>query len=305
MGEMKVIVQRKYGGPEKLEMSTAPIPEISDSELLVQIHATDVSSGDWRQNTLSIPAPFKMIARLFFGIQGPRNVIRGISAAGVVVKTGSEVESFNIGDRVYFISSKKAGCLAEFIAIKETGPIALIPNKMTFVEAAPLAFGALTAYQFINEKTIQTGQKILVYGASGSVGSYALQFAKYYGAEVTAVASTKHHERLLALGADSLIDYTERDFRLESNHFDLIFDAVGKISKKSCKQVLQKNGKYCSIWSPTKEDSNLMSSVNKIIDKGGLVTLIDQVYPFDDFKEAHSHTYGGHKSGNVIIKIFD
>ena len=305
MGEMKAIIQRRYGGPEKLKIETAQIPDISDSQLLIEIHAADVSSGDWRQNTLSIPAPFKPIARLVFGITGPRNKIRGTSAAGVVISKGSKVENYNIGDKVYFISSKKNGCWAEFIAIDESGPIALVPENMTLAEAAPLAFGALTAFQFVNISTIQDGTKALIYGASGSVGSYALQLAKYYGADVTAVASSKHHSSLLALGADSLIDYTKQDFRLESTKYDFIFDAVGKISKKSCKPVLTDGGKYCSTWSPTKEDPNLMTSINTIIEEGKLESLIAGVYPFDAFKEALIHTYEGHKSGNVIIEILN
>lgn len=177
---------------------------------------------------------------------------------------------------------------------------------MSFVDAAPLAFGGLSAYHFINENTIQKDDKVLIYGASGSVGTYAVQLAKYYGAQVTAVASAKHHQALLNLGVseDSIIDYNEQDFRTQQNcEYDFILDAVGKITKQSCKSVLSKGGTYCTVNTPTKEDSNRLRSINKIVEEGKMETVIDKIYPFEEFKEAHVHTYGGHKSGNVVIRI--
>lgn len=301
---MKAVVQTRYGGPEQMEMVTVPKPLINDNQMLIQIQATNVASGDWRVNTLSIePAILKPIVRLMFGFRGPRQKIRGISAAGIVVETGKNVSTYKKGDMVYFINSMKAGCLAEYVVLKSSAIMAKIPTKMGFIEAAPLAFGAMSAYHFVNERTVQKDMKVLVYGASGSVGSYAVQLAKYYGAEVTAVASSKHHKALLNLGVDHLIDYKKRDFRADSKQYDFILDAVGKISKRSCKSVLSKGGTYCNIWAMTKEDSNRLKIINKIIEEGGLETLIDDVYPFEEFKTAHSHTYDGHKSGNVVIRI--
>jgi len=304
MSEMKAVVQTKYGGPELMEMVRAPKPIINDNQLLIQIKATNVASGDWRINTLSIePIWLKPIVRLMFGLTGPRQKIRGISASGIVVEAGKNVSTYKKGDRVYFINSMKAGCLAEYIALKSTAVMAKIPTKMGFEESAPLAFGAMSAYHFVNERTVQKDMKVLVYGASGSVGSYAVQLAKYYGAEVTAVASSKHHKALLNLGVDHLIDYKKRDFRTDSKQYDFILDAVGKISKRSCKPVLSKAGTYCNIWAMTKEDSNRLKIINEVIEDGGLETLIDEAYLFAEYKTAHSHTYDGHKSGNVVIRI--
>jgi NADPH:quinone reductase-like Zn-dependent oxidoreductase len=300
---MKAVVQTRYGGPERLEMITTSIPVIKDNQVLIQINATNVASGDWRINTATVPTPLKPILRLVFGFRGPRQKIRGISAAGSIVETGSKVTTYKKGDRVYFINSMKAGCLAEYTALKESSVMAQIPANISFVEAAPLAFGALSAYHFVNENTIQKNMKVLIYGASGSVGSYAVQFAKYYGAEVTAVASAKHHKALLNLEVNHLIDYNERDFRTDSIQYDFILDAVGKITKRSCKPVLLQGGTYCSVKSPTKEDSNRLKIINKIVEEGKMETLIDQIYPFEEFREAHTHTYDGHKSGNVVIRI--
>ena len=306
MNIMKAILQTKYGGPEEMAIGNVPIPDINDNQLLIQIQATNIASGDWRLNTLSIePRPLKPIVRLMFGIRGPRQKIRGISAAGIIVEKGKNVTRYEKGDRVYFINSMKAGCLAEYVAVKDSIAMAKIPRNMEFTEAAPLAFGAMSAYHFINENTIQKGMSILIYGASGSVGSYAVQLAKFYGAKVTAVASQKHHQNLLNLGVDHIIDYKKNDFRQDTTQYDFIFDAVGKISKRSCKPVLTSNGVYRNILAPTKEDSNRLNIINDIIEQGELKTLIDKVYPFEDFKQAHNHTYEGHKSGNVVIQIVD
>jgi NADPH:quinone reductase-like Zn-dependent oxidoreductase len=303
MTEMKAVIQTRYGGPELLELISTPIPAVKENEVLIQIKATNVASGDWRVNTLSVPTILKPIMRLIFGFRGPRQKIRGVTAAGSIVETGSKVTSYEKGNHVYFINTMKAGCLAEFIVLKESAVMAKIPNNMDFIEAAPLAFGAMSAYHFVNQNTVQQNMKVLIYGASGSVGSYAVQLAKYYGAEVTAVSSSKHHEALLNLGVNHVIDYTEHDFRADTKQYDFILDAVGKITKRSCKPVLNTGGKYYSVKSPTKEDSKRLESINKIIEEGGIETLIDKVYPFEEFKEAHIHTYGGHKCGNVIIQI--
>jgi len=300
---MKAVIQTRYGGPELLKLVSTPIPTVKENEILIQIKATNVSSGDWRVNTLSVPTILKPIMRSIFGFRGPRQKIRGITGAGTIIKTGSKVSSFEPGGHVYFINSIKAGCLAEFIVLKESSIIAKIPDTMNFTEAAPLAFGAMTAYHFINKNTIQQNMEVLIYGASGSVGSYAVQLAKYYGAEVTAVSSFKHHKELLKLGADHVIDYTQHDFRTDLKQFDVILDAVGKISKGSCKAVLNPTGKYYTVKSPTKEDSCRLESINKIIEEGRMKTLIDKVYPFNEFKEAHIHVYDGHKCGNVIIQV--
>jgi len=300
---MKAVIQTKYGGPEVMQLVTRPIPDINTNEVLVKIRATNVASGDWRVNTLSIPFLLKPIFCLIFGFTGPRQDIRGITAAGEVIKAGAKVTLYKPGDRVYFINTFKAGCLAEYIALNESTVMTKIPQSMSYIDAAPLAFGALSAYHFINQNNVKTGMDVLIYGASGSVGSYSIQLAKYYGAKVTAVSSEQHHKALLELGADHVIDYIKQDFRTETKRYDLIFDAVGKITKKSCKAVLNSSGKYYTTWSATQEDTKRLESINTIIDEGNLKTLIDKVYPTSEFREAHARTYGGHKRGNVVIEI--
>jgi len=302
---MKAVVQTQYGGPETLHLVKVLKPSFNDDEFLVKVHATNIASGDMRVNTLSVNAFLKPIMRLVFGFKGPRSKIRGISASGEIVGLGKNITEYKLKDKIYFINSMKAGCLAEYIVLNKKSITALKPENISYTEAAPIAFGAMSAYHFINQKNIKEGQEVLIYGASGSVGSYAIQLAKYYGAVVTAVSSEKNHEKLLALGADCVIDYHKNDFRTINKQYDVIFDAVLKISKKSCKAVLKQGGKYLSVISPTKESKERLKELNEIINKGKLVTLIDTVYPFKDFREAHKHTYTGHKVGNVVVEIIE
>lgn len=300
---MKAIIQEKYGGPELLSLVDISIPKYNDKEVLIKIKAVNVSSGDMRVNTLGVSIFLRGIMRLVFGFKGPRNKVRGITASGEIINAGLSVNKYKVGDEVYFINSMKASCLTEYIVLEEKSVMAKKPKNITFEEAAPLAFGAMTAYHFINEKTIKKDNKVLIYGASGSVGTYALQLAKYYGADVTAVSSVKNHEVLLELGANHVIDYRRYDFRTHQKQYDVIFDAVLKISKRSCKKVLKKNGKYLTVMMPSKESSDRLRELNKIIKNGKLKTVIDKVYRFEDFHQAHIHTYSGHKLGNVIIKV--
>ncbi len=300
---MKAIIQNKYGGTETMKLVEIPVPNYKQNQLLIKIHATNVSSGDMKINTLSVPLVLKFIMKMIFGFKGPRNKIRGIAASGEVIEVGKEVKKYKKGDLIYFINSMKDGCLAEYIVLHEKGVIARKPENISHVEAAPIAFGAMSAYHFINSKTISKNNDVLIYGASGSVGSYALQLAKFYGANVTAVSSKKNHQALLKLGADHVIDYHEVDFRTLAVKYDMIFDAVYKINRKSCKNVLKPNGKYYSIMQPTKESISRLNELNQIINAGKMTSLIDKVYEFDHYKEAHEHTYTGHKVGNVVIRI--
>lgn len=300
---MKAVIQRRYGGPENMELVDVPKPSINQNQLLIQIHATNVSSGDMRINTFQMPFVFKPIMALLFGFKGPRNIIRGVSGSGVIVEKGASVTSFEVGDEVYFINSTKAGCLAEYIALTPKSVLIKKPKSISHVEAAPLTFGAMTAYHFINERTISKGQHVMIYGASGSVGSYALQLAKYYGATVTAISSSVHHKALLDLGADHVIDYTKTDITTLDQTFDIIFDSVMKLPKRKCKHLLTPGGNYLSVMMPTKEAVSRLEVINNIIEEGLLKTLIDKVYPLSEYREAHAHTYAGHKEGNVVISI--
>lgn len=360
---MKAIVQKGYGGVDQLVLDEKyPKPSIKpkSSEVLIEIHAANISAGDWRINTLSLPSAWMVpLVRCLFGWSRPRCSVRGICGAGRIVEVGDKVNgesstststkknnNFQLHDRVYFINTNPfkggAGCLAEYLVLdSKTAIMAKIPSirekndessveenincsPISYVSACPLSFGAMSALHFINEKTVKVGQKVLVYGASGAVGSYAIQLAKFYGAsEVTAVASAGHHESLRELGADKVIDYRTTDFREVNNnedngdsskyypknpvYYDLIFDAVGyvgNVTKKNCRKVLRpKVGVFLSINNPTNETCEKLETLNGIVLKGGLKTLIDKVYPMEEFRQAHQHVYDGHKNGNVVVEI--
>lgn len=300
---MKAIVQYKYGGVDNLHLKEIEKPSYKDNEILIEVHAANIASGDMRINTLDVPFMLKPILRLVFGLKGPRKSVRGVTGSGIIVKTGSKVRRFKVGDRVNYINSMGAGCMAEFLVLKEKAVMAKINDNVSYIDAAPIPFGAMSAYHFINENTINKGQNVLIYGASGSVGSYATQLAKHYGANVTAVSSKKNHEVLKSLGADKLIDYRTEDFTKNKEKYDVIFDSVLKISKKKCKNVLKKDGKYLSVKSLTKEMSSRIETLNELLSNKKISTLIDKVYSIEDYQEAHSLVYSKHKVGNVVIEI--
>lgn len=299
---MKAIIQEKYGDVDQLELTEVEKPTIKDNEILVEIHAVNIASGDWRVNTLSVPKLLKPIMRAVFGFSGPRKKVRGMSASGKIVEIGSKVTTFKINDEVYFIDSMNFGCLADYKVLKDKSVIAKKPGNISHKDAAPVSFGAMSAYHFINGNNISKDMRVLIYGASGSVGSYAVQLAKHYGAIVTAVSSRKNHDVLEKIGADHLIDYTTTDITQITKKFDVVFDAVGKVSKSKTKNLLNDTGKYYSIKSPTKEAVNRLHTLNEIIEKGNLKTVIDSEYTKEQYESAHIKTYSGHKVGNVVIK---
>lgn len=298
---MNAIIQNKYGGIEKLSLVNIEKPSIKDNQVLVKVKAVNIASGDMRINTFDVPFAFRFLFKIIFGWKGPRNNIRGITASGKIEQVGKNVKQYNINDEVYFINSMKAGCLADYIVLNEKTVMSIKPKNISFIDASPIAFGAQSALHFINETNVNNGDNILIYGASGSVGSYAVQLAKYYGATVTAVSSKKNHEVLLKLGADVVIDYHSTDINKLNVKYTVIFDAVGKISKKKVNNILCSRGKYLSITRPTKECKSRLDTLNRIIQEGKLITLIDSVYGITEFKEAHQKTYAGHKVGNVVI----
>jgi len=300
---MKAVVQYKYGGPETLQLEEVSKPIMKDNEILIQVYAANIASGDMRINTLDVPSVLKPILRLVFGLKGPRKKVRGITGSGIVVETGSLVTKYKSGDRVNYINSMGAGCLAEFIVLKEKTVMAIVPDNVSFIDAAPIPFGAMSAYHFINEKTVKEGSNVLVYGASGSVGSAAVQLAKFYGATVTAVSSKKNHETMISLGADRVIDYKTEDFTNNTIRYDVIFDAVSKTTKKQCKNVLTESGIYMSVKSMTKELGTRIKLLNDLTSSGEISTLIDKKYGLEEYREAHSHVYSKHKVGNVVIEI--
>ena len=300
---MKAVIQNRYGDASTLELVEVNKPTPNENELLIEVFTANIASGDMRINTLEVPFGLKTIMRLVFGFKGPRHKIRGISGSGKVVEVGKNVTNYKVNDQVYYINSMKASCMAEFLVLREKAIIAPIPEVMNFETAAPLAFGAMSAYHFINSKSISQNDKVLIYGASGSLGTYAIQLATFFGAEVTAVCSEKNHEVVVALGAKHVIDYTKHDFTDSNKKYDLIFDTVAKLKKADVKASLTSGGKYVSSRTPTSENIGRLLEINKIIEKGGLKTYIDHAYPLDQYREAHEHVYNKHKVGNVVINI--
>ncbi len=300
---MKAIIQSKYGDASNLMMTKVEKPTPNENEVLIEMNTVNIASGDMKVNTLDIPFGLKTIMKIMFGFKGPRRKIRGLTASGKIVKVGKNITKYKVGDRVYLINSMKAGCLAEYLVMNEKGVIAEVPESMTYQDAAPLAFGAMSSYHFINRNTVKKNDKVLIYGASGSLGTYAIQLAKYYGAEVTAVCSEKNHKVVLSLGADYVIDYKTTDFTQNNKKYDLIFDTVAKLKKSNVKESLTSIGKYVSSKSLTSEKVSILEEINEIINDGGLKTYIEKAYSFDKFKEAHEHVYSKHKVGNVVINI--
>jgi len=300
---MRAIIQEKYGTPTVLKVGEMNRPKPKDDEVLIELEYANVSSGDARVRALNESLFIKLMMKLIFGWHGLRKKIPGASGSGIIKEIGSNVTKFQVGDRVYSINGMKLGHYAEYITIKEKGAIAKIPDNITFKEAAPLSFGALTAYHFINKKTIMKNQNVLIYGASGSVGTYAVQLAKYYGAFVTAVSSKKNHQILKEIGADDTIDYKTIDFRTLDKQYDVIFDAVGFINKKSCRKVLVGKGLFLSVKSMTSEKQTLLKEINEIVKTGNLKTMIDKEFPFSEIVQAHEYIDTGHKVGNVVLSI--
>jgi len=300
---MRAIIQDRYGAPNVLKIGEMEHPKIKDDQVLIKLEYANVSSGDARMRALNVPLFIKLVIKLIYGWNGLRKKIPGISGYGIVKQIEASVTTFQEGDRVYSINGIKLGHYAEYVTIKEKGAIARIPDNITFKEAAPLSFGALTAYHFINKKNIMKNHDVLIYGASGSVGTYAVQLAKYYGAFVTAVSSVKNHQILKEIGADYTIDYKTIDFRTLDKQYDVIFDAVGFINKKSCNNVLTKKGLFLSVKSITSEKQTLLHELNEIVVTGNLKTVIDKEFPFDEVVQAHEYVDSRRKVGNVVLRI--
>ena len=298
---MKAVVFEKYGAPDVLELKEIEKPTPREKEVLIKVYATTVTAGDWRMRKAD---PF--LVRIFGGLFKPSRVkILGFELSGVIEAVGREVKSLKKGDRVFASCGFKFGAYAEYRCLPENDSIAPMPSNMTFEEAATVPIGGLTAIRLLKQAHVKTGDNVLIYGASGSVGTFAVQLAKHFGAHVTGVCSTTNLNLVKSLGAENVIDYTREDFTKIGSQFDVIFDAVGKTSKSVCKKILKAKGKYISVTSSPKANANDLLDLKGIIESGHLKTVIDRTYTLEQIREAHAYVEGFHKKGNVVVKVLE
>ncbi|UCE10801.1 MAG: NAD(P)-dependent alcohol dehydrogenase [Candidatus Thorarchaeota archaeon] len=297
---MKAVVVTKYGPPEGLRIKEIEKPRPKPNELLVKIRATTVTFGDAMLRRMRLPT--RLLFGLFMGGLG-KNKILGHEFAGVIEQVGDEVTLFRPGDEVFASTGMKSGAHAEYICIPEDSMVALKPDNMSFEEAAAVPIGGHTALDILRRGNIQPGQKVLIYGASGSVGTYAVQLAACWEAEVTGVSSTKNLEWVKDLGCSTVIDYTKEDFTQSDELYDVIFDAVSKLSSSRVKRSLNETGVYLDVRSTTKEKAENLSFLKELIEAGELRSVIDRRYPLEQIVEAHRHVDTGHKKGNVVITL--
>jgi NADPH:quinone reductase-like Zn-dependent oxidoreductase len=312
---MKAIVCTKYGPPEVLELKEVEKPIPNDNEVLVKIHAASATVSDSLVRSGKVNFLLWLPMRIFVGFKRPRKSILGLELAGEVEQIGKNVKRFKIGDNVFAFTGKRFGAYAEYTCLPEDGVsmpgdciVALKPSNLTFEEAAASPTRGTLALHFLKNGNVQNGQKVLIYGASGGVGTFAVQIAKHFGAKVTGVCSTSNLELVKSLGADEVIDYTKEDPTIRSEHYDLIFDAVGKRKsskfKLQSKKALTPNGKYISVDDGTPKigiDSLLL--LKELIETGKIKPVIGKSYPLDQIVEAHKYVDSGHKKGNLTITI--
>jgi NADPH:quinone reductase-like Zn-dependent oxidoreductase len=320
---MKAIVCTKYGLPDVLELKEVEKPNPKTDEVLIRVYATTVTTADVR-----IRKADPWAIKLSYGLIKPKkNTILGTELAGEIEAVGENVKLFQVGDRVFASSGMSLGANAEYICLPETGAIALKPTNMTYEEAATVPFGATSSLIFLRDKgKIQSGQKVLIYGASGALGTAAVQLAKHFGAEVTGVCSTKNLELVKSLGADEVIDYTKEDFSQRGKTYDLVFDTVGKSSFSGCLRSLQKNGIYLravhmdllsifrGLWTSMISSQKVIGGIalecqkdliflKELIEAGKMKSVIDRRYPLLQTTSAHRYVEQGHKRGSVVITV--
>ena len=324
---MKAIVCKKYGPPEVLQLKEVEKPTPKDNEVLIRIYATTVTTADANiRGFVFVPAGLGFLPRLMFGLTKPKINILGTELAGEIEAVGKDVRIFKEGDQVFGMPGSRFGAYAEYLCLPEKGALAIKPSNLTYEQATAVPFGATTALFFLRDKgNIQSGQKILINGASGGVGTYAVQIAKYYGAEVTGVCSTKNLELVKSLGADKVIDYTKEEFTKNGETYDMIYDTVGKTLFSGCKKSLKEKGLYLAGaggllefvqmgWTSMIGDKKVLAGqapehkedllfLKELVEAGKITPVIDRSYPLEQIVEAHRYVDKGHKKGNIVITV--
>lgn len=325
MRQMKAVLCTKYGSPDVLQLEEVEKPIPKDNELLIKIHASSVTAGDCEIRGFKMPGWLWFPARIGFGIRGPRNKILGQELAGEIESLGKDVKRFKKGDQVFGRTGFGFGAHAEYICLPEDGVLTKKPSNMAYEEAAAVPFGGLDALHFIRKGNIKNGQKVLINGASGSIGTFAVQIAKYFGADVTGVCSTSNLVMVRSIGAEHVIDYTKEDFTKNGQLYDVIFDVVGKSSFSDSLRSLKQNGLYILAnpgllqmvrgpWHSTRSSKKVIIGaanprtedlifLKELIEKGKIKTVIDKCYPLEEIADAHRYVEKGHKKGNVVIKV--
>jgi len=305
---MKAIVYTEYGPPEVLQLKEIAKPAPRDNEVLVKIHATTVTIGDTIMRSLNIPGPRwqRLFARLYLGIGKPKRKILGMELAGDIESVGQKVTRFKQGDPVFASTFKvNFGGHAEYKCLPEDGALAIKPANIPYEKAAAITGGGMTALHCLKKGHIRKGQKVLIYGASGAVGTNAVQLARHFGADVTGVCSATNVELVKSLGADTVIDYAKEDFTRGGVAYDVIFDAVGKVASSRRKKALKKTGIYLNVHTASDggDTIELLLALKELLETGKIQPVIDRRYPLEQIVEAHRYVEKGHKKGNVVITV--
>ena len=330
---MKAIGYTQYGPPEVLQLQEVAKPVPTDNEILIRVYATPVNYGDIvarnfkniSARQFNMPLPLWLPARISFGFNKPTNPILGSELAGEIETVGRDVKKFKPGDQVFAYTGMKMGANAEYLRMPEDGLVGIMPANMTYAEAACVPYGGIMALDHLRKVDIQQGQKVLINGASGGIGSLALQLGKHYGAEVTGVCGTPRLDYVKSLGADQVIDYTQQDFTENGETYDVIYDILGRSSFSRCKNSLKPNGRYllasfktgkvlqmlwtsmvgskkviCAMASEKQEDLGLLK---ELAEAGKIKTIIDKTYPLEQAAEAHSYYESGRKEGHIVLTL--